>query len=78
MHKCQFKNTFNDRKDNMSPPGPSDATSARHEHSNAAETKENDLSNNNMKMIQSLKQEMKNFLKVIKKKSKNRRNQYIA
>ena len=78
MHKCQFKNSFNDRKDNISPPDPSDATSARHEHFNAAETKENDLSNNNMKMIQALKQEMKNSFKEIKKKSKNGRNQYIA
>lgn len=56
----------------MAPSEPSDPTTARPEHSSAAETKGNELKNYFMKMIETLKEEMKNSLEEAEgKKSKN-------
>lgn len=59
----------------MASQGPSLPTSVRREHSNAAEAQVSDLSNNFIKMIETLKEELKNFLKEIEEMTKNERNQ---
>ena len=53
----------------MTPPEPSNSTTARPEHPNAEETEENHLENNIMKIINYLKEEMKNSFKEIEKKT---------
>ena len=58
---------FNNRKGNVIPPEPSNTTTARPEHSNAAETQENNFKNNFMKKIEALKGKMKSFLEEIEK-----------
>lgn len=54
----------------MASQGPSLPTSVRREHSNAAEAQVSDLSNNFIKMIEALKEELKNFLKEIEEMTK--------
>lgn len=43
----------------MTPLESKDSTPARHEHGNADEAEENDLKNNFMKIIESLKEDMR-------------------
>ena len=50
----------------MAPPEPSDPTAIRPECSNAAETQEDNLKNNLMKIIEVLKEGIKNSFKEIK------------
>ena len=62
----------------MAMPEPSGPTTGRPEHPNPEEAEENDLKYNFMKMIATLKGEMKNSLKEMEKKDKKiGRNQYI-
>ena len=56
-------------KSKKAPPETSGSTTARPEHPNADEAEENNLKNNFMKMIEALKEEMKNFLKEKEKKT---------
>ena len=53
----------------MTPTKISGSTTARLEHPKADETEENDLKNNLMKMIEAIKEEMKNSLKEIEEKA---------
>lgn len=62
MPKLQCKNTANNNLGNMAPPEPNYAMTAKPEHSNSAETQENDLKTNIMEMIKILKKEIKEFL----------------
>lgn len=50
----------------MKPPQARDPTTIRHEHSNTAEAQENNLKYNIMKIIEVLKEEMKNSSREIK------------
>ena len=56
----------------MTPPEPSDPSTARPEHSNAAETQENELKNNFIMKIQALAEEMKNSLEEIEEKTQKK------
>ena len=55
----------------MAPPEPSGPTTGRPEHPNPEEAEENNLKYNFMKMIETLKEEMKNSLKEMEEKTKN-------
>lgn len=61
---------MNNSYGNMARPELSYPVTARHEYSNAAETKENDLKTNFIKIIEVLKEEMKNSLNWRKEKQK--------
>lgn len=52
-------------KDNIAPPKSSDPTTKRPEHLNVTEAQEYDFKNNCKKMIEALREEMKNCLKEI-------------
>ena len=65
MCKCWCKNTSNKTKGNVAQPEPIYPPRARPEHSNAAKAHGSDLKNNFMKMIEAVKEEMKNFCKEI-------------
>ena len=67
MGRRQCKNTFNTET--------SGSKSARPEHPNTNEAEENDLKNNFMKMIEALKEDMKNSLKEVEDRQRNERNQ---
>lgn len=60
----------------MAPLEPSDSTRPEHPNTDDAEQK-NDLKHNFMKMIESLKKEMKNSLRKMEENTKNGRNQQI-
>ena len=53
----------------MAPPEPSNPTTAKPEHCNAAETQEDKLKNYFMMMIEALKEETKNSLKEVEEKT---------
>lgn len=63
MSKCQHKNTINSRKDNILLPEPIYPMTTRPEHSNTAKPQEDELKNSLVKMVEVLKEEVKNFLK---------------
>ena len=63
MDRWQCKDTFNNTKNSVPPPETSDSPTVRTEHPDADEMEENYLKNNFMKMIKTLKEKMKNFLK---------------
>ena len=69
MDRQQCKNTLNNINSNTAPPEVSGSTTARSQHPNADGAEENDRKNNLMKMIEALKEEMKNFLKEIEEKT---------
>ena len=55
----------------MATPEPSGPTKQSPEHPNAEEAEENNLKYNFMKMIETFKEEIKNSLKEMEKKTKN-------
>ena len=61
----------------MASPETSGSTTARTKHHNADKAEENYLKINFMKMIEALKEKMKNSLKEIKDNQKNERKQQI-
>ena len=65
------KNTHNSTKNNTTPVKSRDPTTVRLEQPNIDETEENDLKNNFRRMFETLKEEMKNFLKWRKRLTKN-------
>ncbi|MGE9715022.1 RBD-like domain-containing protein, partial [Escherichia coli] len=69
MGRRQYKNTFNNRKINMIPPESRDYTPARHEHPNTDDGEENNLKNNFMKMIETLREEIKKSFREMEEKT---------
>ena len=69
MGRQEYRSTFNSIKSNTAPPETSGSILGRPEHSNVDATEENDLKNNVMKMIKTLKKEMKNCPKEVKGKA---------
>ena len=63
------KNTYNTTKSNTTPVKPKDPTTARPEQPNMDEPEENDLKNNFKRMFEILKDEMRNSLKEMEKKT---------
>ena len=63
MGRLHYKNTFNNTENNMVPPEISASISARPEQPKTDEAERNDIKNNFIKMIEVLKEEMKDFLK---------------
>ena len=71
LHRQQGKSTLNNIKSSKAPLEISGATTARPEHPNTDEVEENKLKNNFMMIIEVLKEEIKNSLKEMEKKTKN-------
>ena len=69
MERQQGKNTLNNSKSNRATPETSGSIARRHEYPNTDETKENDTEKNFMKMIEVLKEEMKNYLTEMEEKT---------
>ena len=61
--------TLKNKTCSTAPPETSDSTVARPKHPNTDEAEENDIKNNFMKMIETLKEEMKNSLKEMEEKT---------
>lgn len=66
MGRLQYKNTFNNRKTNMTTLESRDSTPARPKHPNTDEADENGLKKNFMNMIETFKEEMRKSLKEIR------------
>ena len=64
-----IQNTLNNLMSNIAIPEPNGPTTGRHEHPNPQKAEENDFKYNFMKMIQSLREEMKNSLKEMEEKT---------
>ena len=62
MTKGQCKNTVNNSQGNMAPSETIYPITASPEYSNTAETEENDLKINHMKMIEGLKEKMNKYI----------------
>ncbi|EGW02308.1 Putative transposase element L1Md-A101/L1Md-A102/L1Md-A2 [Cricetulus griseus] len=69
MGRQHYKNTSTNRKMYMTPPESRDSTLARPEHHNADEAEENILKNYFMKMIEALKEDMRQSLKEMEEKT---------
>ena len=65
MPRYQHKGTINNSQCNISQPESSCPTTVESEYSNIAEAQEKDLETNHKKIIESLKEEMSEFLKEI-------------
>ena len=72
MGRRQCKSTFNNLKNNMVPPEPCSPTTGRPDHPNPEEIEENNLKNNFIKMIGTLKEMEENTNK------KTARNKQIS
>ena len=69
MGRMQYKNTFDNIKSNITPPETTGFTIAILELPNAEEAEANYLSNNFMKMIEALKEEINNSFKQMEEKT---------
>ena len=68
MGRCQYKNSSNNLKNNITS-GSSEQTKGRLEHPNPEDVEEIDFKHSIMKVIESLKQEVKNSLKEMDEKN---------
>ena len=69
MGRCQCKNSSNNLKNNIITPESSEHTTGRLEYPNPEEVEEIDFKHNIMKVIESLKQDVKNSLKEMDEKN---------
>ena len=69
MGRCQCKNSSNNLKNNIITPESSEHTTGRLEYPNPEEVEEIDFKRNIMKVIESLKQDVKNSLKEMDEKN---------
>lgn len=69
MGRHQYNNTFNNLKGSMVTPESSGLMTGRSEYPNPEEAEKNDLKYNFMKVIETLKEETKNSLKVMEEKT---------
>ena len=75
MNRGQNKNKIKKTQGNMEPPDTNYSTTASPEHSNIAEVQENDLKSNLVKMLDSLKEKIKQR-NSLKKSGKTQTNRY--
>ena len=69
--RCQCKNfVINNLRSNMIIPEPNGSTTGRLDQPNPTKAEENDFKHNFMKMMDSFKEEIKNFLKEMEEKTK--------
>ena len=68
--RCQCKNLINNLMSNMITPEPSGSTTGRLDQPNPKKAEVNDFTHNFMKLVDSFKEEIKNFLKEMEEKTK--------
>ncbi|ERE67187.1 GTPase IMAP family member 3-like protein [Cricetulus griseus] len=69
MGRRQYKNTSNNRKTNMMPPESRDSTPVRPKHTNTDGAEENNLKNNFMQIIETLREEMRKSFREMEEKT---------